>query len=150
MTTQLLLQKYGTQLLFADHATDFGAAPATAGNSLIISTPIGSTAHNLSAGGPILRQDLEAFVITPLAAHTLTVRPVVDTADRVYEMCVENPHPGSAIVVDGQQLCKLQAKDRIRVQSAKPKFQLIRVPGNSYYRTLREKLGWGGRLQSEK
>ena len=56
------------------------------GDGLIISTPVGSTAYSLSAGGPILRKDLEAVVITPLSPHTLTMRPVVDSADRVYEM----------------------------------------------------------------
>lgn len=117
-------------------------------DGLIISTPVGSTAHSLSAGGPIVRKDVKAFVITPIAAHTLTVRPVVDTASRVYEMCVERPHEGTAVVVDGQVLCTLEAGDRVRVARAKPKFQLITVAGHSYYRTLREKLGWGGRLQA--
>jgi NAD+ kinase len=119
-------------------------------DGLIISTPVGSTAHSLSAGGPIVRKDVEAFVITPIAAHTLTVRPVVDTASRVYEMCVERPHAGTAVVVDGQVLCTLEAGDRVRVARAEPKFQLISVAGHSYYRTLREKLGWGGRLQARR
>ncbi|NIP87147.1 MAG: NAD(+) kinase [Planctomycetales bacterium] len=119
-------------------------------DGLIISTPVGSTAHSLSAGGPILRKDVEAFVITPIAAHTLTVRPVVDGAHRVYEMVVERPHAGTAIVVDGQMVSTLQAADRVRVERAEPRFQMISVPGRSYYRTLREKLGWGGRLQSRK
>lgn len=119
-------------------------------DGLIISTPIGSTAHSLSAGGPILRKDVQAFVITPVAAHTLTVRPVVDTADRIYELCVTSPHPGTSLVVDGELLCPLQAGDRVRVSRSQAKFQLIQVPGQSYYQTLRKKLGWGGRLQSRK
>jgi NAD+ kinase len=119
-------------------------------DGLIISTPIGSTAHSLSAGGPILRKDVDAFVITPIAAHTLTVRPIVDTANRVYEMVVQAPHPATAIVVDGQMVATLEPDDRVRVQRAEPKFRMISVPGRSYYRTLREKLGWGGRLQSKK
>jgi len=118
-------------------------------DGLIVSTPIGSTAHSLSAGGPILRKDVQAFVITPIAAHTLTVRPVVDTADRVYELHLSQPHPGTSLVVDGQLSCTIEPGDRVRVQRAEPKFQLIRVPGRSDYQTLREKLGWGGRLQAK-
>ena len=123
--------------------------PATAYNcdGLIISTPVGSTAHNLSAGGPILRKDLQAFVISPISPHTLTVRPVVDTADRVYELIATKPNESACVVLDGQIVTKLQAGDRVRVSRAKSVFQLIEVSGNNYYCTLREKLGWGGEIK---
>ena len=123
--------------------------PATSYNcdGLIISTPVGSTAHNLSAGGPILRKDLQAFVISPISPHTLTVRPVVDTADRVYELVATKPNDSACVVLDGQILTKLQAGDRVRVSRAKSIFQLIEVSGNNYYGTLREKLGWGGEIK---
>ncbi len=113
-------------------------------DGLIISTPVGSTAHNLSAGGPILRKDLQAFVISPISPHTLTNRPVVDSADRVYELIVPQPHASTAVVVDGQVLCGLAPGDRVRIQRAKPQFSLVEISGYGYYRTLREKLGWGG------
>lgn len=116
-------------------------------DGLIVSTPVGSTAHSLSAGGPILRKELQAFVISPISPHTLTMRPVVDAADRVYEMLVHHPNAGTAVVVDGQQLQHVAAHDRIRIQRAEPRFQLVEVVGRSYYRTLREKLGWGGRMR---
>lgn len=115
-------------------------------DGLIVSTPVGSTAHNLSAGGPILRKDLQAFVVSPISPHTLTNRPVVDAADRVYELAIPQPHPGTALVVDGNVVCSLTSADRIRIQRADAEFQLIEVEGRGYYRTLREKLGWGGRL----
>ncbi len=117
------------------------------GDGLMISTPIGSTAHSLSAGGPILRKDLEAVVITPLSPHTLTMRPVVDSADRVYEMEVVQPHLETSAVVDGRVLCRLQPGDRIRVTRAPVRFRLVAPPGHSYYRTLREKLHWGGQFR---
>lgn len=116
-------------------------------DGLIISTPVGSTAHSLSAGGPILRKDLQAFVFTPISPHTLTNRPVVDSADRVYEMAVTDPTDRTSVVVDGRVLCALEPGDRIRVERAPVRFKLIAAPGHSYYRTLREKLGWGGCLQ---
>lgn len=116
-------------------------------DGLIVSTPVGSTAYNLSAGGPILRKDLQAFVISPINPHTLTNRPVVDRADRVYELEVARPNPGTSVVVDGSLVAGLLPGDRVQVLSAEPKFKLVEIPGHSYYRTLREKLNWGGRLK---
>lgn len=116
-------------------------------DGLIIATPVGSTAHSLSAGGPILRKDLQAFVISPISPHTLTNRPVVDSADRVYEMAVVKAGEGTAAIVDGRVLSALQPGDRVHVRKANVRFKMITVPGHSYYRTLREKLGWSGRLQ---
>jgi NAD+ kinase len=116
-------------------------------DGLIVSTPVGSTAYCLSAGGPILSQNLQAFVILPISPHTLTNRPVVDSANRVYEMEVARPNPGTAAVVDGRVLCNLEPGDRVRVERAAVRFHLVVAPGHSYYRTLREKLGWGGQLR---
>jgi NAD+ kinase len=118
-------------------------------DGLIVSTPVGSTAHSLSAGGPILRKNLQAFVIMPISPHTLTNRPVVDAADRVYEMVVRSPRPEMCVVVDGQVLCRLQAGDRVSVQRADCRFQLVTAPGHNYYRTLREKLGWSGQIEGK-
>lgn len=115
-------------------------------DGLIVSTPVGSTAHSLSAGGPILRKDLQAFVISPISPHTLTNRPVVDSAERVYELLVPRPNTGTSVVVDGRVLDSLEPGDRVRIERATPRFQLVEVPGRGYYRTLREKLGWGGSL----
>jgi len=117
-------------------------------DGLIISTPVGSTAHSLSAGGPILRKNLQAFVISPISPHTLTMRPVVDTADRVYEIVVSQPHDTTTLVLDGVSLCRLTARDRVRVERAVPTFKMVEIPKRHYYRTLREKLGWGGDVRS--
>jgi NAD+ kinase len=115
-------------------------------DGLIVSTPVGSTAHSLSAGGPILRQDLQAFAILPISPHTLTNRPVVDSADRVFELVIPRPHEGTSIVADGRVVCKAQPQDRVRVERSQARFQLVALPGHTYYNTLREKLGWSGRL----
>jgi NAD+ kinase len=124
-----------------EHATTYSC------DGLIVSTPVGSTAHNLSAGGPILRKNLEAFVISPLSPHTLTVRPVVDAADRVYELVVQKPHEATSVVVDGRMVHRLTGRERVRIERAPWQFKLVQVRGHSYYRTLREKLGWSGGLR---
>jgi NAD+ kinase len=116
-------------------------------DGLIVSTPVGSTAHSLSAGGPILRKDLQAFVISPISPHTLTNRPVVDSADRKYELAVPQPHEGTTLVIDGKAVRQLTSADRIRIERSRAEFQLVEVRDYGYYRTLREKLGWGGRLK---
>jgi len=115
-------------------------------DGLIVSTPVGSTAHGLSVGGPILRKSLQAFVIVPISPHTLTHRPVVDSADRTFELAVPEPNEGTSLVVDGRVLCKLESEDRVKIVRSRATFQLVEVSGQTYYRTLHEKLGWGGQL----
>ncbi len=115
-------------------------------DGLIVSTPIGSTAHNLSAGGPILRQDLQAFCITPICPHTLTVRPIVDTADRIFRLSVGEARDGTMLVVDGQINRAVQSGDQVTVRRAESTFQKVHFPGHSYYSTLHRKLGWRGQL----
>jgi NAD+ kinase len=117
-------------------------------DGLVVSTPVGSTAYCLSAGGPILQQSMSAFVVVPLCPHTLTNRPVVDTADRVYELEVPNPNPGTTVVVDGRVLGQILPGDRLRVEQSTARFKLITGKGHGYYRTLREKLGWGGQFKN--
>ncbi|MEO8497058.1 MAG: NAD(+)/NADH kinase [Planctomycetota bacterium] len=134
-------------MLNVDLYVDSELATTYSCDGLIISTPVGSTAHNLSAGGPILRKSLQAFVISPISPHTLTVRPVIDSADQVYEAVVRQPNETTSVVVDGRTICNLTAVDRVRVTKAEPTFQLIEVHGRNYYRTLREKLGWGGDIE---
>ncbi len=119
-------------------------------DGLIVSTPVGSTAHGLSAGGPIVRKDLEAFVILPVSPHTLTVRPVVDAAERILEMVVQHPQEMTSVVVDGQLIHHVRAEDLMRIRRAEQRFRMIQVPGQTYYRTLREKLGWAGRIANKK
>jgi NAD+ kinase len=125
--------------------------PATTyrADGLIASTPVGSTAYNLSAGGPIVRKDMDAFVFTPLNPHTLSNRTVVDSATRRYELRVPRPNSGSACLVDGRVVAALAAGDAIRVRRAEPRFTLVEIGGHGYYRTLREKLAWGGGLRAE-
>jgi len=134
-------------LLNLDLYVDGELATSYSCDGLIVSTPVGSTAHSLSAGGPILRKDLQAFVISPVGPHTLTVRPVVDDADRVYEIVIGQPNESTWVVVDGETIQRLEAGDRVSVRRAAAEFRMIEVAGQTYYSTLREKLGWGGELR---
>lgn len=125
-------------------SVDGQLATTYSGDGLILSTPVGSTAHSLSAGGPILRQNLEAVVITPICPHALTVRPVVDCPSRTYGLVVPDASPGTQVVIDGKVREKLGVDDRVEVTRAEVDFELIRLHGHSYYETLQRKLGWTG------
>ncbi len=133
-------------LSMIDVELSIGDVPVTtySADGLIISTPVGSTAHNLSAGGPILQQDMQAFVITPIAPHQLTNRPLVDGAEHVYRMKFPRVPEGVMLTIDGQIREPLKPGDEIIVRKAPVTFQLARFAGHSYYKTLHQKLGWGG------
>jgi NAD+ kinase len=113
------------------------------GDGLILSTPIGSTAHNLSAGGPILTQGLSAFAITPISPHTLTYRPIVESADQEYRIRMGSRSCSAMVILDGQETITVNAADAIVFRKAPVCFQLVKVSGQSYYQTLRDKLRWG-------
>ena len=113
------------------------------GDGLIVATPVGSTAHSLSAGGPILPPNAQSFVVTPLCAHTLTQRPLVDGHDKVYELVPLAEGVATVLVVDGQVQISVEAGDRITIRQGNPPLPIIRCPDHSFYRTLRDKLGWG-------
>jgi NAD+ kinase len=124
-------------------SVDGEAVAQFSGDGLILSTPIGSTAHSLSAGGPILGQDLAAFVITPICPHALTYRPVVDSADKVYTISMARANEPAVLIVDGQLNIQVTAEHRVTIRRAPVTFGLVKVAGHSNYRTLREKLRWG-------
>ncbi len=119
-------------------------------DGLIVATPVGSTAHNLSAGGPILRRHLQAIVISPISPHTLTYRPLVESADTVMELSVTEPHASTSVVVDGRPMERLLPGDRVRIEKADTSFKMISVPGQNDHRTLRDKLGWGGSVPADR
>ena len=137
-------------LLDIDLYVDSKLATTYSCDGLIISTPVGSTAHSLSAGGPILRKTMQAFVIAAISPHTLTVRPGVDSAERVFEMRVRTADVVASLVVDGQQLACLSPDDRVRIERASESFQIIEVADRDDYQILREKLDWGGRIRHKK
>jgi NAD+ kinase len=113
------------------------------GDGLIIATPVGSTAHSLSAGGPILPPNAHMFVVTPICPHTLTQRPLVDSGHKVYEITPQGDGLATILVIDGQVQVPLRSGDRVTIRRGNTPFPMVRLPGHSFYRTLRDKLGWG-------
>ena len=130
-------------LIELDLIIDGEAVSRYSADGLIVSTPVGSTAHSLSAGGPILGQDLSAFVVTPICPHTLTNRPLVESAERVLTVAIRRATAGMSLIIDGQFTLPLSVQHRVTIRRAPVTFQLMKVAGRSYYRTLREKLHWG-------
>lgn len=121
-----------------------------AGDGLIIATPTGSTAYNLSAGGPILAATLQAAVITPLAAHSLSFRPIVVNLDKpITVQCRDSHHrqktlEGTAVVaIDGQESMALNNEDEVIITAAEACFQLVHNPSESQWHLLNAKLNWG-------
>ena len=114
------------------------------GDGVIVSTPTGSTAHSLSAGGPVLEPCMEAMVVTPICPHTLTNRPVVLAAGVEIELCAEATPVQAGLTIDGQVYEEIAQGDRVVIGRAPKTFQLIDLGLRTYYDTLREKLHWGG------
>ena len=113
-------------------------------DGLIVSTPSGSTAHSLSAGGPIVTPDMEAFLITPICPHTLSNRPLVVSGDSKIEMEQISVSKGVGLTVDGQVYFDVKVGDRIVIEKAENKLQLIDIQTRTFYDVLREKLNWRG------
>ncbi len=111
-------------------------------DGLIISTPTGSTAYNLSSGGPILSPRMEAMVIAPICPHSLSFRPIVINADSKVEVFGIRVNKGTTISIDGQVSLKLSINDKVRVQKARSNFLIVNNPIRSQWDTLATKLSW--------
>jgi len=114
----------------------------TRADGLIVSTPTGSTAYSLAAGGPILYPTLEAFIIAPICPHTLTNRPVVVPDRDVLEVCLQRG-TDVMLTIDGQVGMPLLPHDCVHICRAKSTLRLVMPFGNSFFKLLREKLRWG-------
>jgi NAD+ kinase len=113
------------------------------GDGLIVSTPTGSTAYNLSAGGPILMPGSRVFVLTPICPHTLTHRPLVLPETARLEIEVRPREGGAQLTVDGQVGAKLESGDRVEVSVSAHPAHFVESPFRSRFDVLRTKLGWG-------
>ena len=111
------------------------------GDGVIVSTPTGSTAYNLSAGGPVLFPLTHVFSLTPICPHSLTQRPVVLPGEFSIEM--KTPKNPALIIIDGQDMHELDVGESIHIQLATKTAKLIHREEFNYFDVLKEKLGWG-------
>ncbi len=113
------------------------------GDGLIVATPTGSTAHNLSAGGPIVEPIAASTILTPICPHALTFRPLVIDASRTIEIRVEESNEGTNVVIDGRTVRPLHADDTVQIRRYPADFLLVHNPLASEWEALRRKLLWG-------
>jgi NAD+ kinase len=113
-------------------------------DGVVISTPTGSTAYSLSAGGPVVVPTLGTIIVTPISPHTLAIRSVVVAATSRVTVQADGTPEELMITVDGQTGANFGVGDTLSVQRANESIKIVRFPGSSFFATLREKLGWGG------
>jgi len=114
-------------------------------DGLIVATPTGSTAYNLSAGGPILYPNLEILVVTPICPHALTNRPIVLSLDSTIEIQLESHSEEVWLTLDGQQGFPIGTEDLVTIRACPDPVMLIADPSRSYFQVLHRKLKWGER-----
>jgi NAD+ kinase len=114
-------------------------------DGLIVSTPTGSTAYSLAAGGPIVTPSVEAFLVTPICAHTLTHRPLVLPNTAKIEVTVKSLREAAYLTVDGQVGIAAHSEDVVRMRKADSYVELVRPPSTPYFQILQKKLKWGER-----
>ncbi|MDM8539321.1 NAD(+)/NADH kinase [Desulfobacterales bacterium HSG17] len=112
-------------------------------DGLIFSTPTGSTAYSLSAGGPIVYPGLKTILATPIAPHTLNHRPILLPADKIIHLSFDGRVDSISMTIDGQIHFSLKPTDEVSIQKATRTANFIRLKESHYFRTLRGKLGWG-------
>lgn len=117
-------------------------------DGIILSTPTGSTAYSLAAGGPIVSPEIDAYIITPICPHTISNRPIVLMPKQSIKIqYISHYHP-LEISYDGISTLTLSSQESFYVKTSKEKFPLIHLSRHNYFHTLREKMGWYGKLKT--
>ncbi len=134
------------RMITLDLSIDGQPGPTVSGDGLILSTPLGSTAYNISAGGPIVAPGVDACVITPIAAHSLSFRPIVLHAEIPVDIAVRSVNAteesGTTLLIDGQGQHRLAQGDTVRIRAGARTVRFVSDPGVSYWRTLLGKMHW--------
>ena len=113
-------------------------------DGLIASSPTGSTAYSLAAGGAIVSPDADVLTLTPICPHTLSIRPVVMSLDSVVQVTLISRRLEAILSADGQQQTQLGTGDRVLIRRSRQVVRLLRPAGSSFFATLRDKFGWSG------
>ncbi len=132
-----------TRLIMIDMYVDDEHATQYRADGLVVSTPVGSTAYSLSLGGPILTPGLKAFIVTPIAPHALTNRPIVVQGEQKLRFKIRTPVPEVALVLDGHEKLTLEVDAEFEVTRGERDFPLVCHADRSYYSVLKQKLQWG-------
>jgi NAD+ kinase len=112
-------------------------------DGLIVSTPTGSTAYNLSAGGPVIFPSMNAVVITPICPFTLSNRPIVVPDNAEIELLLKTDNEEVALTLDGQVGFEMKVGDRVVIRKSRTTFNIIQPSNRNYFDVLRDKLRWG-------
>jgi NAD+ kinase len=112
-------------------------------DGLIVATPTGSTAYNLSAGGPIIFPSMRAMVLTPICPFTLSNRPIVVPDEAEIKLSMETNNEEVALTLDGQVGFELKPGDTVRIRKSRTTFNLVQPANRNYFDVLRDKLKWG-------
>ena len=119
-------------------------------DGVIVSTPTGSTAYSLAAGGPIIHPHMEAIIVTPICPQTMATRPIIFSAQEKLIIKLGRVRSKSQVMLDGQTGFPLHKGDEIQIKKAKHKVTLVKFPEGSFYGILRQKLHWGLLPKAEK
>ncbi len=134
------------RMITLDISVDGHPGPTVSGDGLIVSTPLGSTAYNVSAGGPIVAPGVNAMIVTPIAAHSLSFRPIVIRSDSDVRIRLSSVNAiessGTTLIIDGQVSHLLEEGDVLRVTAAKEQVEFVLDPTVSYWQTLLGKMHW--------
>ena len=114
------------------------------GDGIIVSTPTGSTAYNLSAGGPICHSAVPCLLVAPICPHSLGMRPLIISENTKIELILHETGEGAVLTADGQNTHTLANGDRISFRQAIDEVNLVKFPHSTFYRVMRHKLNWGG------
>ena len=118
-------------------------------DGVVVATPTGSTAYNLSAGGPVIVPTLQTILLTPVSAHTLALRPLVLPATSVVTIRGSDGPDELLVTVDGQVGCTFSGGDTLVIERSTAPVPIVRFPETSFFSTMREKLHWGGLLDRD-
>lgn len=134
------------RMITLDLLIDSEPGPTVSGDGLIVCTPTGSTAYNISAGGPIVAPGVDATTITPIAAHSLSFRPIVLNADTPIDIRVRSVNStqqaGTTLLVDGHGHYRIHEGDAVHIRGGSRRVRFVSDPGMSYWRTLLGKMHW--------